>query len=252
MIGASALLSRSGQLALNNLLQYRQLQSPQSRSSTARHYLDIRFQDEAGRSLLPLIYSLTSQQKPLVVGKLDSAGRLQRYYLTRTAQYCVRLRVLTKLQWDRAEATFDDEVFLLAQFSDSAMLGSQSLTIYAQYFNNRSELVQFLSAPCQRGKIKQAWRIKEIDNPRFPVKGYYYILQQGEQVFRSPLLKLRHKLDLQLHLLARQHGRVLKFKFFDGSSVDERVTTNGSCRSLVATAGVYQFALVDCGAVFAE
>lgn len=251
VIGSRQTASRGSRECLNSLHQYRLQQAQPATPWSRGHYLDLRFSDDAGKHLLSLPYSLRRQGMSTQYGQLDGNGRLQRYRLSQPGRYCVQLLSLTRLAWDRPQAAYDESVQLHINWSDRRLQQAQPVAIYALYGNAQSVRVAQLQLRCQNGRVQHAWRLPFLATPRFPLRGYYFEIDLGAQRMRSPLLRLRHRLQLHFHGLAQFAGRPLALSFVDATQITVPVATDGECRSEHALPGVFHF---DAGVVplFAE
>jgi len=252
MIGGQVRVSPGTQHCINSLRDFRQKHRAPPPAARPRHFLDLRFVDDLGNPIAALPYSLSGQQLPAQPGELDQFGRLQRYDLAHPGRYCVRLQALTKLQWDRVEAAFDDDVSLIVQFSDEHLCQPQPIAVYALYCNGQSGLLKQWQGHCQRGRINQTWRVTPAHEARFSIKAYYFTVRNGQQVYRSPLLRLQHTLEVQVHRRRPASARMLHFSLPDGARQQALLDANGHCYCATVAAGVYTFDLAVGGDYFAE
>lgn len=258
---ASALSAPS--LAARNQLLRRRAQSKVARSALSSHYLDVRFCDEAGNPLLSQAYrvSLSSGKAApetdaaSVRGELDDEGRLYRSGLARGGEYAVSLQALLDMNWDRPTASEGDEAHLCLHFSDENMDRRLNLSVYVQFANATSRLLQQLTVLCRDGRCKQVWRVPMSKQADFPRRGYFFVLSERNRVLRSPLLQLRHSVSIQIHQRADLARQSLHLQFADAAKLELGLSLAqhqvAQCHSESASAGVYHFVLDDDKRLFA-
>jgi len=257
--GAAAGVSPTSLAARNQLLACRDEAKARQRRA-GQHYLDVRFSDEASNPLLAHRYHLRDLTRrgqgdsgsSAWEGELDSDGRLFRPALTRAGEYSVRLQALTDISWDRQWVSEGEEVHLRLRFCDEQLSLRLGLNIYVEYASGSSSLVQQLTARCQHGRSNQLWRLPSETSACFPRRGYFFTLNADGQVWRSPLLRLRYAVDIQIHdspSLARQP---LQLEFADASRLALSLDEKSFCQLDSASAGVYHFLAPGTQRLFAE